>query len=69
MAIVPNRGNPFEPIDPSYCTHSRTAAASPNTVLVPLFPGEIVFDTTNKVRWVAVGKTNADWIPLGPEVT
>jgi hypothetical protein len=69
MAIVPNRGNPFEPIDPSYCTHTRSTAGTPNGTIVPLFAGEIFFDTTNKVRWRAIGKTNADWVPVEVEVT
>lgn len=55
--------------DSSYETHKRSNAGTPNGVLTPLIVGEIVWDTTNKVRWRAVAATNADWTPLGPEVT
>lgn len=70
MAIVKNRGaDPDVSVDKNYCTHSRSNAGTPNAALTPAFVGEIIFDTTNKVRWKAIGATNAEWTPLGPEVT
>ena len=70
MAIVKNRAaDPDVSVDRNYCTHSRAMAGSPNASLTPAFVGEIVWDTTNKVRWKSVALANTDWTPLGPEVT
>lgn len=69
MAIVQNSARPEEGTDRPYHTHNRTNAGTPNATLTPQYVGEIVWDTTNKVRWKAIGTTNADWTPLGPEVT
>jgi hypothetical protein len=68
MAIVADKSG-VNPTDRPYCTRNRVSAASPNTVLTPAYVGEIVFDTTNKVRWKADGITNADWRPMEAEVT
>jgi len=65
MAIVADRsGNSQFGLIPdrAYCTHIRTVAGTPNAVLVPNFVGEIVWDTTGKLRWRSVGMTNADWV-------
>lgn len=70
MAIVVNKAlAPDVSTDQAFCTHTRTNAGTPNAVLTPAFVGEIVFDTTNKNRWLAVGVANTDWSPMGPEVT
>lgn len=76
MAIVANIANAGAPIpnysaavDRKYESYNRSNAGSPNAALTPEFKGELVWDTTNKVLWKAVGLTNADWTPLGPEVT
>lgn len=69
MPIVANKANGLYAVDKSYCTHNRSGAGSPNGTAVPQYVGEIYWDTTNKVRWKAVALTNADWTPLGPEVT
>lgn len=69
MAIVVNRARPGDAIDRPYCTHNRSGAGTPNGTVIPQYSGEIYWDTTNKVRWKAVALTNADWTPLGPEVT
>lgn len=69
MAIVKNLANEIEPRDKSFCTHTRSGAGSPNSSVTPTFAGETYWDTTNKVRWRAVGLTNADWTPLAAEVT
>lgn len=68
MAIVHNLAGGF-PLDRPWHTHNRTNAGTPNAVLTPGWAGEIVFDTTNKVRWKAIALTNADWIPMEVEVT
>lgn len=69
MAIVPDKSGNVQIAIGSYCTHTRTSAASPNTVLTPAFVGEIVFDLTNFVRWKAVGLTSSSWEPQKAEVT
>lgn len=61
MAIVTNKATSDVP-DKSFMTHSRTNAGTPNGALVPAFVGEIVWDTTGKFRWHAIGLTNADWV-------
>lgn len=68
MAITRELGG-NQPTDKSYFTHSRTNAGTPNGTLTPAFAGEVVWDTTNKVRWRAVALTNADWTPFTAEVT
>jgi hypothetical protein len=69
VAIVVNKARPGQPVDGSYCTHTRTSAATPNASVVPAFVGEIIWDLTNKVRWKAVGLLNTDWEPQQAEVT
>lgn len=69
MAIVKNAASEAGPADKSYFTHSRSGAGSPNASVTPAFAGEVYWDTTNKVRWKAVGLTSADWTPLTAEVT
>ena len=69
MAIVVNGATPGIAADVSYCTYSRSNAGTPNAVLTPAFVGEIVFDTTNKVRWKATTALNTGWRPLEAEVT
>ena len=70
MAIVINKAQVQDPlIDKPWHTYNRTAAASPNGVLTPQYAGEIVFDTTNKVLWRAIGLLNSEWIPMQAEVT
>jgi len=69
MAIVPDlSGN--NPLDKSYTYHNRVNAGTPNAVLTSEYAGEIVFDTTNKVRWKALNRlSNSSWIPIDTEVT
>jgi hypothetical protein len=69
MTIVVDKSGNTGPADGSYYTHKRSNAGTPNGAVTPLFAGEIVWDTTNKVRWKAVGITNADWTPMAAEVT
>lgn len=69
MAIVVNLARPAEGTDRPYKTHNRTNAGTPNGTLTPQYGGELVWDTTNKVRWKAIGTTNADWEPTAAEVT
>lgn len=59
--VLEKAGN--QPLDKCYSTHLRSNAGTPNAALTPLFAGEIVWDTVNKVRWRAVALTNADWTP------
>ena len=60
MAIVPNKGMPT-PEDKKYTTPNRTNAGSPIGSLIPLYPNELVFDTTNFRYFKGIGNTNADW--------
>lgn len=70
MAIVANRAMQENGVvDKSYCTYNRTNAGTPNAVLTPEYAGEIVFDTTNKVRWKATTLANSGWRPMEAEVT
>lgn len=69
MAIVANLADTQFPIDKPLTTHNRSNAGTPNGVLTPEFVGEIVFDSTNKVRWRAIGAANSEWIPEQAEVT
>ena len=69
MAIVVNRARGDTVTDRAYCSPSRTNAGTPNAVLTPAFAGEIIFDTTNKVRWRAIGIASSEWIPMEAEVT
>ncbi len=69
MAIVKDASRPGVAADVPYHTHNRSGAGAPNGSVTPAYAGEIYWDTTNKVRWKAVALTNADWTPLGPEVT
>jgi hypothetical protein len=64
MAIVANKGNVNEPIDNAYCTHTRTNAGDPNGTVVPAFAGEVILDTTTKVRWKATGTVNSTWVQM-----
>lgn len=56
-------------LDRDYCTPSRSNAGTPNATLTPAFVGEIIFDTTNKVRWKATTALNTGWRPMEAEVT
>ncbi len=70
MAIVANKADGgIGIVDKSYETYTRTNAGTPNATLTPAFAGEIVWDTTNKVRWVAVNKLNTGWRSMDIEVT
>lgn len=69
MAIVVNKARPGDAVDKSFCTFNRSMAGTPNAVLTPQYIGEIVWDTTNKVRWQAVAATSADWRSLDVEIT
>lgn len=68
MAIV-REASDAGPVDKSFCTHNREMAGTPNGTLTPEYAGEIVFDSTNKVRWKAIGLTNEHWVPIETEVT
>lgn len=67
MATVANKAGGVT--DKSFSTHNRTNAGAPNGTLTPEYAGEIVLDTTNHVRWRAIGTSNASWIPEQAEVT
>lgn len=68
MAIVADLSG-VNQTDKSYFTHSRSMAGTPNGVLTPAFVGEIVLDTTNHVRWIAVTLLTSGWIAQEAEVT
>lgn len=51
-------------LDKKFATPNRSNAGTPVAAVVPLYAGEIVLDTTNRVLWEAVGLTNADWQPV-----
>lgn len=42
---------------------NRTRAGTPIGNFTPQYSGEMVRDSTNRLLWVAVGTTNADWVP------
>ena len=67
MAIVAD-ASWNNPTDKSFCTHNRTNAGDPNTALTPQYVGEKVLDTTNNVRWKAVGTTSSDWVLDTPDL-
>lgn len=60
MAIVPNKGM-ASAVDKKYATPNRTNAGTPIGSVTPLYPNELVFDSTNVRYYKAIGKTNADW--------
>lgn len=69
MATVPNLaalGSSIFPVDPPLCSPNRSVAGEPNTLLTPLFVGEIALDTTNNAMWRAVGLANNTWVMLTP---
>lgn len=69
MAIVANKGNPTEPLDPAYCSANRTNGGEPNGGVTPLFVGEMILDTTNNILWKSLSLTNNSWVALtGPAV-
>lgn len=69
MAIVANKGNLTEPIDPSYCSYTRTNAGEPNGSVTPAFVGEMILDTTNNILWKSLSSANSSWVALtGPAV-
>lgn len=43
---------------------NRTNAGSPVSALTPLYPGEVIEDTTNRLLWRASGTTSTDWMPI-----
>ena len=69
MAIVANLAREATAADKPWHTPNRTNAGNPNSSVTPQYAGEIIFDTTNGVRWRAYGKTNAQWYPLDTEIT
>ena len=60
MAIVPNKGM-STPVDKKYATPNRTNAGAPVGSLTPLYPNELVFDSTNTRYYKGIGRTNNDW--------
>lgn len=64
MAIVENKGIAGGSLDTRLTTPTRTNAGTPVAALTPAFPGEIVFDSTNRILWQATGTTNAHWMPV-----
>lgn len=66
MAIVADLARPGDIIDASLCSPNRRVNSSPITlVLLPLFSGEIVLNTSNGDMWIAVGTTAGSWSPFG----
>lgn len=69
MAIVANKGNTGEPIDPTYCGANRTNAGEPNGTITPVYAGEMILDTTNNILWKSLSLANSSWVALtGPAV-
>ena len=67
MATVPDlSGN--SPIDFSLCKPNRNNAGTPIGSLTPLYSGEIVHDTTNRMLFRAIGITNAAWMPTNDSI-
>jgi hypothetical protein len=62
MATVTDFAHPEQVVDRPYTKHNRVTAADPNTVLTPLFHGEIVLDTANKKYWISTAPANNAWI-------
>lgn len=60
MATVINKGM-STPVDKKYSTPNRTNAGTPIGSLTPLYPNELVFDSTNTRYYKGIGKTNNDW--------
>lgn len=80
MAIVPDlSGNApacvsfpaGTPVDRDYAlgSYNRTNAGTPNSVLTPLFVGEIVYDTTNNEYYRATTSANNTWTVCSIELT
>lgn len=57
MAIVQNLGNRSQPIDVPYTTPNRQTT----TAAIPLYCGEIIYDTTLKECFVGLSITAAVW--------
>jgi hypothetical protein len=63
-----NRPNNAPLVDVTYSKANRTNAGTPIGSLVPLYPGEIVLDSTNRLLWRAIGITNANWEPTNDSI-
>ncbi len=61
MAVVAEKSG-FTRVDKKYSHPNRNNAGSPIGSLVPLYPNELVFDTTNLRYFKAIGSTNNDWL-------
>lgn len=53
-------------VDSPLTKFNRENAGNPNGALTPQFVGEIIFDTTNDLRWRAADATNSNWYQLDP---
>ena len=60
MATVIDKAG-ISPLDKKYSTPNRQNAGTPVGSLTPLYPNELVLDTTNGLYYKAIGKTNNDW--------
>lgn len=71
MAIVANKdglggagpGAFTNATDRPYASPNRTNAGTPQSVLTPMYSGEIVQDITNNVFYYAMGTSNTSWVP------
>lgn len=63
MAIVTDKSG-ANPTSGSFITHTRSVAGTPVGSTVPAFVGEVIWDSTNKLRYKAVALTNNDWVAL-----
>jgi len=72
MAVVAdlsgNRPNNAPNVDNELDKANRYNAGSPSGTLTPLFPGEQVMDTTNRVLWAAIGTTNTSWEVVNEDI-
>lgn len=60
--VVDKSGNSRN--DRKLCVANRSNAGAPSGTLTPLYPGEIVVDTTNRVLWRGIGTANTSWQPI-----
>lgn len=63
-----NRPNNAPMVDVSYEKPTRSMAGTPVGVLVPLFVGEVINDTTNFQEWAANGPLNTNWVPVFEDI-